>query len=291
MIQINTLKPYLLLMRLNQPIGYFLLMFPCIWGVLAACNSINDLKNNLFLISLFIMGSIIMRSAGCIINDLFDRELDKQVSRTDLRPLAKGTVSPTNAIIVFIFLSLLGLSILLSLNELSIIIGVFAFILLLIYPLTKRITYWPQLVLGITFNIGILIGFSAVNNSVNFSIVLLYLSGIFWTLGYDTIYAHQDKEDDINIGIKSTAILFGNNSKKWIALFYFLMLVCLFFSGLEANNNPYYFLSLAIVAGHLIYQIKFLNINNPNQCFIIFKSNQYLGVIVCLPLILNLLII
>ena len=291
MSKINSLNQYILLTRLNQPIGFLLLMLPCIWGVLAACNSINELKDNLFLIVLFIFGSIIMRSAGCIINDISDRNFDKKVNRTTLRPLAKGTISMLNAYICFIFLSLLGLSILLSLEKLSIIIGLISFILLLIYPLMKRITYWPQLVLGITFNIGVLISFSAVTNSINLSIIFLYLAGIFWTLGYDTIYAHQDKEDDLRIGVKSTAILFGANSKKIISLFYFLMFLCLCLYGIKAENNAYYFIGILFVAGHLINQIRILNINNQNLCLSIFKSNQYLGIIICLSLLLNFLLI
>ena len=291
MSKINSQNQYILLTRLNQPIGFLLLMLPCIWGVLAACNNINELNNNLFLIGLLMFGSVIMRSAGCIINDIFDQNYDKKVSRTVLRPLAKGTISVLDAFICFIFLSLLGLSILLSLDKLSIIIGLISFMLLLIYPLMKRITYWPQLVLGITFNIGVLISFSAVTGTVNLSIIFLYFAGIFWTLGYDTIYAHQDKEDDLRIGVKSTAILFGANSKKIISLFYSLMFACLCLYGIKAGNNTYYFISLFFVAGHLFNQIRVLNINNQGLCLSIFKSNQYLGIIVCLSLLLNFLLI
>ena len=291
MSKINLLKQYILLTRLNQPIGFLLLMLPCIWGVLAACNNINDLNNNLFLIVLLIFGSVIMRSAGCVINDIFDRNYDKKVSRTILRPLAKGTISVSNALICFFFLSLLGLSILLSLDKLSIIIGLVSFILLLIYPLMKRITYWPQLVLGITFNIGVLIAFAAATSTLNLSIIFLYFAGIFWTLGYDTIYAHQDKEDDLRIGVKSTAILFGASSKKIISLFYSLMFICLCLYGIKSGNNSYYFISLLFVAGHLFNQVRILNINNQDLCLSIFKSNQYLGMIVCLSLLLNFLFI
>ena len=155
----------------------------------------------------------------------------------------------------------------------------------------KRITYWPQLVLGVTFNIGVLISFAAVTSTINLSIIFLYLAGIFWTLGYDTIYAHQDKDDDLRIGVKSTAILFGANSKKIISLFYFLMLICLCFYGVKSENNAYYFISLLFVAGHLFNQVRILDINNQNLCLSIFKSNQYLGIIVCLSLLLNFLLI
>ena len=285
MTKIDTLNQYILLTRLNQPIGFLLLMLPCMWGVLAACNSINDISNNWLLIFLLIIGSIVMRSAGCIINDIFDRNYDKKVSRTVLRPLAKGTITIFDACICFIFLSLLGLFILLSLDKLSIIIGIISFTLLLIYPLMKRITYWPQLVLGITFNIGVLISFSAVTSSINLSIIFLYCSGIFWTLGYDTVYAHQDKQDDLKIGVKSTAILFGSNSKKMISFFYLMMFAFLCLYGIMAGNSIYYFISLLFVGGHLIYQVKVLNIENHDICLSIFKSNQYLGMIICLSLI------
>ena len=288
MSKINLLNQYIILTRLNQPIGFLLLMLPCIWGVLAACNSIYELEDNLYLIIIFMFGAIIMRSAGCIINDIFDRNFDKKVNRTISRPLAKGTLSLLHAYTAFIFLSLVGLAILLSLNELSIIIGIISFTLLLIYPLMKRVTHWPQLVLGLTFNIGILIGFSAVHNSINLSIIFLYIAGIFWTLGYDTIYAHQDKEDDLKIGIKSTAILFGRNSKKVISLFYTGMIVFLFLHGIASENNIYYFIFLFFAAFHLLYQIKILDINNQDRCLSIFKSNKYLGIIICLPLLMNL---
>ena len=230
-----------------------------------------------------------MRSAGCIINDFFDRDLDKYVSRTSQRPLASGAISNSEAFIIFAILNLVGLAILLSLNFLAIIMGLISFVLFIFYPLMKRITYWPQLFLGITFNIGCLIGYAAIENQLNIQIIFLYVAGIFWTLGYDTIYAHQDREDDLNIGIKSTAILFGNNTKRWIIIFYSLMILSLILFGLLHHQNIYYFILLIFVSAHLFYQIKRLNIDNKSKCLRIFKSNQYLGMIVALTLFIGIL--
>ena len=230
-----------------------------------------------------------MRSAGCIINDFFDKDLDRHVSRTSQRPLASGTISSFEAFIIFSILNLIGLIILLSLNLLAIIIGLISFVLFVFYPLMKRITYWPQLFLGITFNVGCLIGYVAIESQLNIQIIILYLAGIFWTLGYDTIYAHQDRDDDLNIGIKSTAILFGNNTKQWIIIFYSLMVLCLILFGLLHDQNIYYFILLIFVIAHLFYQIKTLNIDDKGECLRIFKSNQYLGMIVALTLLLGIL--
>ena len=283
------MKKYSQLLRLEQPVGFFLLMLPCFWGVLAASNSYQHLWSNIYLFLIFAIGSIVMRSAGCIINDFFDKDLDKHVSRTSQRPLASGAISSFEAFIIFSILNLIGLAILLSLNLLAIIIGLISFVLFIFYPLMKRITYWPQLFLGITFNIGCLIGYAAIENQLNFQIIILYLSGIFWTLGYDTIYAHQDREDDLNIGIKSTAILFGNNTKQWIIIFYSSMVLCLILFGLLHDQNIYYFILLIFVSAHLFSQIKRLNIENKDECLSVFKSNQYLGLMVALTLFIGIL--
>ena len=283
------MKKYLQLLRLEQPVGFFLLMMPCFWGVIAASSSYQHLWDNFYLFIIFAVGSVAMRSAGCIINDFFDKDLDKLVSRTSHRPLASGTISSFEALLIFSILNLVGLTILLSLNLLSIIIGLISFLLFILYPLMKRITYWPQLFLGITFNIGCLIGYAAIEYQINIQIIFLYLAGIFWTLGYDTIYAHQDREDDLKIGIKSTAILFGNTTNRWIVIFYSLMVASLFLFGLLNDQNFYYFISLFFVIVHLFYQIKKLDINNSNVCLSIFKSNQYLGLIIALSLLIGIL--
>ena len=282
-------KNLLLLMRLDKPIGIYLLFFPCTWGVLAATNSYDELIGNIFLILLFLIGSIIMRGAGCIINDIFDRNIDKSVSRTKDRPIASGQVKTRDAILLFCFLSGLGLSILLSLNLLSIFIGLISFFLLILYPLSKRVTYWPQLLLGITFNIGILIGFSSITGNLNFSLMCLYISGIFWTLGYDTIYAIQDIDDDLKIGIKSTALLFKNKVRGWVFFFYSTMLVMLVIFGLLTQINFYYFLGLFFVGLLLYKQVMQLNTDDPAICLSLFKSNQYIGLLLCCVLLTNII--
>ena len=283
------MKKYSQLLRLNQPIGYLLLMMPCFWGVLAASNSYQEVSENLYYFLIFAVGSVIMRSAGCVINDLFDKDLDKYVLRTAQRPLASGTISSTEAIIIFILLNLCGLAILLTLNLLAIIIGLISFLLFIVYPLMKRITYWPQFFLGITFNVGCLIGYASVENILNIQIAFLYLAGIFWTLGYDTIYAHQDRSDDLNIGIKSTAILFGEKTKYWVTLFYSFMLLSLFFFGVFNQTNFLFFIGLFFIAMHLYYQIKKLDINDSNGCLKIFKSNQQVGILVVLAILISIL--
>ena len=283
------MKKYSQLLRLDQPIGYLLLMMPCFWGVLAASNSYQEVSENLYYFLIFAVGSVVMRSAGCVINDLFDKDLDKYVLRTAQRPLASGTISSTEAIIIFILLNLCGLAILLTLNLLAIIIGLISFLLFIVYPLMKRITYWPQFFLGITFNVGCLIGYASVENILNIQIAFLYLAGIFWTLGYDTIYAHQDRSDDLNIGIKSTAILFGEKTKYWVTLFYSFMLLSLFSFGVFNQTNFLFFIGLFFIAMHLYYQIKKLDINNSKGCLKIFKSNQQVGILVVLAILISIL--
>ena len=283
------MKKYSQLLRLDQPIGYLLLMMPCFWGVLAASNSYQEVSENLYYFLIFAVGSVVMRSAGCVINDLFDKDLDKYVLRTARRPLASGTISSTEAIIIFILLNLCGLAILLTLNLLAIIIGLISFLLFIVYPLMKRITYWPQFFLGITFNVGCLIGYASVENILNIQIAFLYLAGIFWTLGYDTIYAHQDRSDDLDIGIKSTAILFGEKTKYWVAVFYSLMLLSLFSFGVFNQTNFLFFIGLFFIAMHLYYQIKKLDINNSKGCLKIFKSNQQVGILVVLAILISIL--
>ena len=274
-------------MRLNSPIGSMLLLYPCLWGLISASSSIEEILQNIFLFIIFILGAFIMRSAGCVINDIFDRNIDIQVDRTKSRPLADKSISLHESIVIFITLSSIGLCILLSLNTLSIKVGLLSFILLIIYPLTKRITYWPQLFLALTFNIGVLIGYAAITNILPFEIYFLYAAGIFWTLGYDTIYAYQDIDDDISIGVKSTAILFKDSAKYWISSFYILMSSNLLIFGLLSSQEMIYFLLLILILFHQLFQIYKLDIKRPEVCLAIFKSNKYLGLLVCLVLLSN----
>ena len=283
----HKIKSYILLMRLNSPIGSMLLLYPCLWGLISASSSIEEIRQNIFLFIIFILGAFIMRSAGCVINDIFDRNIDIQVDRTKSRPLADKSISLHESVVIFITLSSIGLCILLSLNTLSIKVGLLSFILLIIYPLTKRITYWPQLFLALTFNIGVLIGYAAITNILPFEIYFLYAAGIFWTLGYDTIYAFQDIDDDISIGVKSTAILFKDSAKYWISSFYILMSSNLLIFGLLSSQEMIYFLLLILILSHQLFQIYKLDIKRPEVCLAIFKSNKYLGLLVCLVLLSN----
>ena len=283
----HKIKSYILLMRLNSPIGSMLLLYPCLWGLISASSSIEEIRQNIFLFMIFILGAFIMRSAGCVINDIFDRNIDIQVDRTKSRPLADKSISLHESVVIFITLSSIGLCILLSLNTLSIKVGLLSFILLIIYPLTKRITYWPQLFLALTFNIGVLIGYAAITNILPFEIYFLYAAGIFWTLGYDTIYAYQDIDDDISIGVKSTAILFKDSAKYWISSFYILMSSNLLIFGLLSSQEMIYFLLLILILFHQLFQIYKLDIKRPEVCLAIFKSNKYLGLLVCLVLLSN----
>ena len=283
----HKVKSYILLMRLNSPIGSMLLLYPCLWGLISASSSIEEILQNIFLFIIFILGAFIMRSAGCVINDIFDRNIDIQVDRTKSRPLADKSISLHESVVIFITLSSIGLCILLSLNTLSIKVGLLSFILLIIYPLTKRITYWPQLFLALTFNIGVLIGYAAITNILPFEIYFLYAAGIFWTLGYDTIYAYQDIDDDISIGVKSTAILFKDSAKYWISSFYILMTSNLLIFGLLSSQEMIYFLLLILILSHQLFQIYKLDIKRPEVCLAIFKSNKYLGLLVCLVLLSN----
>ena len=283
----HKVKSYILLMRLNSPIGSMLLLYPCLWGLISASSSIEEIRQNIFLFIIFILGAFIMRSAGCVINDIFDRNIDIQVDRTKSRPLADKSISLHESVVIFITLSSIGLCILLSLNTLSIKVGLLSFILLIIYPLTKRITYWPQLFLALTFNIGVLIGYAAITNILPFEIYFLYAAGIFWTLGYDTIYAYQDIDDDISIGVKSTAILFKDSAKYWISSFYILMSSNLLIFGLLSSQEMIYFLLLILILSHQLFQIYKLDIKRPEVCLAIFKSNKYLGLLVCLVLLSN----
>ena len=283
----HKVKSYILLMRLNSPIGSMLLLYPCLWGLISASSTIEEIRQNIYLFIIFILGAFVMRSAGCVINDIFDRNIDIQVNRTKSRPLADKSISLHESVVIFITLSSIGLCILLSLNTLSIKVGLLSFILLIIYPLTKRITYWPQLFLALTFNIGVLIGYAAITNILPFEIYFLYAAGIFWTLGYDTIYAYQDIDDDISIGVKSTAILFKDSAKYWISSFYILMSSNLLIFGLLSSQEMIYFLLLILILSHQLFQIYKLDIKRPEVCLAIFKSNKYLGLLVCLVLLSN----
>ncbi|XP_071863353.1 ubiquinone biosynthesis protein COQ2, mitochondrial [Bombus fervidus] len=283
------IKPYLKLIRLDRPIGSWLLFWPCGWSIAmaAAPGTLPDLQ----LLSLFGMGAFVMRGAGCIINDMWDQDIDGMVARTKDRPLVTREISPLQSLIFLGSQLTLGLLILLQLNLYSIILGASSLVLVIVYPVMKRVTYWPQLILGMTFNWGALLGWSAVHGSCNWSVCLpLYTAGICWTLLYDTIYAHQDKVDDVIVGIKSTALKFGNKTKFYLSGFSTIMITGLLASGiLTAQTWPYY-TAVGLVGTHLVNQIYSLNINNPADCAKKFISNHRIGMILFAGIILGNLI-
>ena len=274
------LQIFIQLTRLNKPIGFLLLFWPCLWGVTLGYyfNSESDLY--LKYIILFFMGSVLMRSAGCIFNDIVDKDFDKKVERTKKRPIASGKISIFNAIIYVVFLCLLAFIILLQFNFLTIILGIGSMSLAFAYPFMKRITYWPQLFLGLTFNWGIIMGWTSLTNNISIEPLVLYIAAIFWTLGYDTIYGLQDMHDDEIIGVKSTSIKFKNNVKVFVGscygLFVFLILVMLFIMEI---NKYLFLLSIPFIIS-LIYQMKLFKATNSESCLAAFKNNNLTGFLV-----------
>jgi len=272
-------QPYLRLMRLDRPIGTWLLFWPCVFGLaLGGMGRPPDIAGDLRYTLLFAIGSVVMRGAGCTYNDIVDRDIDAAVARTRGRPLPSGAVSVKGA---WIFLALqfaTGLVVLLQFNRFSIVLGAASLILIAIYPFMKRITWWPQAWLGLTFNWGALLGFAAKTGHLAPPAFLLYSACFFWTLGYDTIYAHQDKEDDALIGVKSTARLFGGRSRVWIGIFYLATLLLLFAA---APSHPWPLTVLLLIAGaHLVWQVRHLDIDDPERCLRLFRANRDTGAII-----------
>lgn len=281
-------RPYALLMRLDRPIGWWLLLLPGWWAISLAAKGINGLTGfDVYLMILFFFGAIAMRGAGCIINDLWDRDLDAMVERTKARPLASGQVKIWQAAALLVFLLFFGLLVLVQTSGLAIWLGFLSMVFVLAYPYMKRITWWPQAFLGITFNFGVLIGWAAVTGGMSFTAVLMYVAAFFWTLGYDTIYAHQDKDDDRMIGIKSTALLFGERSKKWVAIFYAAAWSLLFLASYIAGSSLIS-LGLLILPGvHLMLQVILWNPDNPASSLRWFQSNRDCGLLFFLSFLLS----
>ena len=276
------LKIFIQLTRLNKPIGFLLLFWPCVWGLSLAYYYSGDTFIYIKYCVLFFLGSVLMRSAGCIFNDIVDRDLDKKVQRTKTRPITSGKISIVEAFIYIILLCLTALLILLQFNLLTIVLGMGSMVLAFAYPFMKRITYWPQLFLGLTFNWGIIMGWTSIINSISIEPIILYFAAIFWTLGYDTIYGLQDIHDDEIIGIKSTSIKFKNNVKIFVGTCYSLCILFILILGLLMEINKYLLpLSIFFVAS-LIYQIKVFKLNNPQSCLFCFKMNNLTGLFIFL---------
>ena len=280
------IKIFIELTRLNRPIGFMLLFWPCSWGLVYSSKINTSFDKFIYFLILFFLGSVLMRSAGCIINDIVDRDIDKKVNRTKLRPIASKKISIQTSIIYATLLCLIAFLILVQFNFFTIALGMGSMILAFSYPFMKRFTYWPQLFLGITFNWGILMAFAAVNNYLDVEILLIYFSAIFWTLGYDTIYGAQDIFDDEIIGLKSTSIKFKKNPYKFLTLCYAVFLFIILTIGLLMSLNELFYIVFIIIFLQMFYfQIKKLNIKNNLNCLKIFKSNNFLGLLVFLGLV------
>ncbi len=284
----ENLKLFIQLTRLDKPIGYMLLFWPCLWGLTIAYNFENNLNTYFFYLVLFFLGSLFMRSAGCVVNDIADRNFDKNVERTKNRPIASGKISIFLASFYALILCLLAFIVLINFNFLTIILAIASMPLAFSYPLMKRFTYWPQLFLGITFNYGLLLAWISIHESISLPPIFLYLGAIFWTLGYDTIYGYQDIKDDEIIGVKSTSIKFKDNPKKILYLFYLITFLSLISLGYLMKFSYIYFIFLIIPFLHFfVYQIGRLDIKNASSCLKLFKSNNFLGLIIFLNLLIG----
>ena len=272
-------RPYLRLARLDRPIGSWLLLMPCWWSCALAAIAARDATPRLTHLALFFLGAFAMRGAGCTWNDIVDRDLDRSVERTRSRPIPSGQVSVAQAMVFLVLQSLIGLAVLLSFNVFTVGLGVASLAIVAVYPFMKRITYWPQIVLGLAFSWGALMGWAAAFGRLDPPAFLLYAGSIAWVIGYDTIYAHQDREDDALIGIKSTALLFGERTKPMLAAFYTLAAVLIGAAGLAAGAAPVFALGLLAFAAHLAWQIVRLDIADPDLCLRLFKSDRDAGLI------------
>ena len=287
----NHLKLFVELTRLKKPIGFMLLFWPCAWGLTIAYDFNSNLKLYFFYMSLFLMGSILMRSAGCVVNDIADKNFDKKVERTKNRPIASGKISTQLAIIYSIILCSLAFLVLINFNLFTIIMALVSMPLAFTYPLMKRVTYWPQLFLGITFNYGLVLAWISVTNEISIIPIIFYFGAIFWTLGYDTIYGFQDIKDDEIIGVKSTSIKFKSDPKRFLFISYFVFVTSLFLIGFLMNFKNIYFLFMLLPIYHLfIFQIKKLDTSLPNDCFIKFKSNNFFGFLILINILIGKLI-
>ena len=287
----NQFNLFLEVTRLKRPIGYMLLFWPCAWGLTIAYDFSSTFDVYFFYLLLFFLGSVLMRSAGCIVNDILDRKFDKRVFRTKNRPIASGKISVKLAFFYSTFLCLTAFLVLINFNLFTIIIALASMPLAFTYPLMKRFTYWPQLFLGVTFNYGLILGWASINAEINLLPLIFYLGAIFWTLGYDTIYGFQDIKDDEIIGLKSTSIKFKSNPIIFLYICYTLFFISLITVGYLNKFNGLYFIFLIIIFGHMYFlQLKKFNSNDPGVCLKVFKSNNLLGFLIFISLLIGKLI-
>jgi 4-hydroxybenzoate polyprenyltransferase len=281
------IAPYLRLARADRPIGFFLLALPCFWSVALAGQVLGEPYPDLWLLFLFATGAIVMRAAGCTYNDLIDRDLDAQVARTRSRPLPSGQVTPRAATIFMLALCLAGLLVLLSFNSATIWLGFAVIPIVALYPFVKRFSHWPQAVLGLAFNWGALLGWTAVLGRLDWPAVVLYAGAVLWTVGYDTIYAHQDRQDDDLIGLKSTALKFGRATRPWLALLYGAAWLAIVAAGIMAHAGTAFLLGMAVAAAPLAWQVGTLDIDDPDNCLGRFRSNRDFGLIVFAAIVID----
>ncbi len=286
----SSTRPYLKLMRLDRPIGTWLLLFPCWWSITLASgvyhhdSAVLGAGEWLYLMILFGLGALVMRGAGCTVNDILDRDIDGKVARTANRPLACGAITLRQALWFLLGELAVGFVILVQLNKQAVVLGACALLLVGVYPMMKRLTYWPQAWLGITFNFGAILGWAAVRGTVEWPAVLLYIGGLFWTLGYDTIYAHQDKDDDVQLGVKSSALALGDKTVPFTWLVYGLTLALITAAAALARVHAITYPLLALAAAQLGWQAITVDINNGPNCLRRFKSNRFFGALVLLAL-------
>lgn len=278
-------RPYLRLARLDRPIGVWLLLLPCWWGVALAEVSRASPFPNLWFLVLFAIGALVMRAAGCAYNDYVDRHYDAKVSRTASRPIPSGQITPSAALAFAAVCSLAGLMVLLQFNAFTIRLGVASLILVAIYPFLKRYTYWPQVALGLAFNWGALVGWSAVTGGIGLPAILLYFGSVLWTIGYDTIYAHQDKEDDLMLGLKSTAIRFGSKTTSSVGGLYTGAAILWLLAGLFAGTHLIYITAVLLVSAQMAWQVTTLDIADAQNCLARFRSNRDVGLVIFLGLV------
>jgi len=284
----DQIKLFIELTRIKKPIGYMLLFWPCAWGLSIAYDFNGELTTYIFYMLLFLSGAILMRSAGCIVNDIFDKNFDKKVFRTKNRPIASNKISVKNGIFYSLFLCLLAFIVLIQFNYFTILLALGSMPLAFTYPLMKRYTYWPQLFLGITFNYGLILGWTAITGEINLIPLIFYLGAVFWTLGYDTIYGFQDLKDDEIIGLKSTSIKFKQKPNLFLTICYLMFFLSLITIGILLKLNViFYFMLIAVTFQLYFLQIRKLDIKSSKICLSIFKSNNNIGFLVLLSLVLG----
>jgi 4-hydroxybenzoate polyprenyltransferase len=279
------IRPYLQLARFDRPIGSWLLLFPCWWSLALAELNRGRPYPNVWYLALFLVGAFVMRGAGCTYNDIVDRNYDARVARTALRPIPSGAVTVQQALVWAAALSLVGLVVLLQFNRFTILLGMGSLVLIAVYPFMKRFTYWPQLVLGLTFKWGALVGWSAIYGAVDPAALVLYAGCVLWTIGYDTIYAHQDTQDDALLGLRSTALRFGDQSRNWIGGFYGAAVVLWAVAGALAHAHLVFFMALALVTLQMSWQVSTLDTASPTNCLRRFRSNKDVGWAIFLGLV------